>query len=82
MSLGSKVFIRKGVGPNLYKWSPQPTNFQKTNKEGGRREYRPYFCNATPNSQGEDWINTYCYNIVLVNSQQTRVAYVACDYVE
>ena len=79
MGLGKKVFIRKGVGPNLYKWSPIPNNFERKPAVGNRRAY---FCDARPNTQGQDWISTYSYNIVLVNSEQHRVAYVACDYVE
>jgi hypothetical protein len=79
MGLGKKVFIRKGVGPNLYKWSPIPNNFERKPVVNTRRAY---FCDARPNTQGQDWITTYSYNIVLVNSAQQRVAYVACDYVE
>ncbi len=79
MGLGKKVFIRKGVGPNLYKWSPTPNNFDRKPVVNNKRSY---FCDARPNSQGQDWITTYSYNIVLVNSKQERVAYVACDYVE
>jgi len=79
MGLCKKVFIRKGVGPDLYKWCPQPNNFERKPAVGNRR---PYFCDARPNTQGQDWITTYSYNIVLVNNAQQRVAYVACDYVE
>jgi hypothetical protein len=79
MSLGKKVFVRKGAGPNLYKWSPLPNNFDRKPAVGNKRAY---FCDARPNTQGQDWITTYSYNIVLVNSKQERVAYVACDYVE
>jgi hypothetical protein len=78
MSLGSKVFVRKGAGPNLYKWSPLTVNYDKKTEVKVKRNY---FCDARPNTQGQDWITTYSYNIVLVNSAQVRVAYVACDYV-
>lgn len=73
-----KVYIRKSSGFDLYKWCPQPNDFGK--KENIER--RPYFCDARPNSQGQDWKTTYCYNIVLINNVQKRMAYVACDYVQ
>ena len=82
MALGGKVFTAKGYGVNLYKWSPQSSD-----KKGGARIskagkfQKPYFCNALPGSQGEDWITTYTYNIVILNGLQQRIAYVACDYV-
>jgi hypothetical protein len=79
MGLGKKVFVRKGAGPNLYKWSPIPNNFERKPAVNSRRNY---FCDARPNTQGQDWISTYSYNVVLVNNEQQRVAYVACDYVE
>lgn len=79
MSLGNRVFIRKTSGFNLYKWSPQPNNFNKKPLEVDNK--RPYFCDARPNTQGQDCITTYSYNINLINGKQERTAYVACDYV-
>lgn len=74
-----KVFVLKTYGASLYKWSPLPTNYKKTktmNKE------RPFFCNAIPGSQGQDWNTTYVYNIDILKFKQQRLAYVECDYVE
>ena len=78
MGLGKKVFIQKSYGNQLYKWSPQPVNYDNKGQAAGK----PFFCNATPGSQGEDWITTYVYDFIVVNSQQKRSAYVECDYVE
>lgn len=77
MGVENRVFVRKSSGTNLYKWSPSPNNVHKktpTNK-------RPYFCSAVPNTQGEDWITTYSYDLMVVNFEQHRIAYVQCDYV-
>jgi hypothetical protein len=83
MGISKKVFVQKTYSAQLYKWSPD-TTIVKKNKDNnnGKSNGKPYYCTATPNSQGEDWITTYCYNIVVLNGQQQRIAYVACDYVE
>jgi hypothetical protein len=74
-----KTYVRKPYGNNqLYKWSPQPTD-KKINKSTGNPKY---FCNAKPNSQGEDWITTYSYEIIVEGGTQKRIAYVECDYVK
>ena len=73
-----QVFVLKTYGAELYKWSPIPNN--KNTK--GLESKKPYFCTAFPGSQGEDWITTYCYNVVVVDGKQKRLAYVECDYVE
>jgi hypothetical protein len=83
MALGKKrVFTRKNgfqKGGRLYKWSPIPTD-KKVNDSTGQRKY---YCDATPGSQGEDWIVTYMYTITVDSKGiQHRVAYVACDYVQ
>ena len=72
-----KVFTLKTYGAKLYKWSPIPFEYKRIPSRK-----RPYFCNATPYSQGQDWISSYSFNIVVVNYKQERSAYVACDYVE
>ncbi len=77
MSLGKQVFTIKTYGANLYKWSPLPSDRPKV-----KGNQRPFYCTAIAGSQGEDWITTYCYNFEVINSQQVRLAYVACDYVE
>ncbi len=60
----------------IYSWSPDAFE-----KKGGHSGGVKYFCSATPNSNGEDWITSYCYNLLVVNSNQEKLAYVACDYV-
>lgn len=78
MSLGKKVFTQKTYGAQLYKWSPPSNDIAKSNNNSKK----PYFCNATPFSQGQDWITTYAYDLIVVNSQQEKIAYVECGYVE
>jgi len=76
-----KVFTRKNgsqKGGGLYKWSPIPED-KKVRAGNGRATY---YCDATPRSQGEDWIVTYMYSITVINGVQHRIAYVACDYVQ
>jgi hypothetical protein len=78
MAIEKKVFTAKTYGAQLYKWSPIPSD-----KKVNRRNEKPFYCNALPNSQGQDWITTYVYNInVTPEGEQQRLAYVACDYVE
>ena len=78
MAIQKKVFTAKTYGAQLYKWSPIPSD-----KKVSRGTEKPSFCNASPNSQGQDWITTYVYNIsVAPQGEQQRLAYVACDYVE
>lgn len=78
MAIEKKVFTKKTYGAQLYKWSPIPTN-----KQVNKPTQKPFFCSAKPNSQGQDWITTYVYDVVInSNNQQERSAYVACDYVE
>lgn len=81
MSVGTPTFTKKTYGAQLYKWSPLPYDKNTKNKRNEGNQ-RPFYCTAVPNSQGQDWITTYCYNLVVVNSQQEHLAYVACDYVE
>ena len=78
MATQKKVFTAKTYGAQLYKWSPIPTN-----KTVNKPAVTPFFCSATPNSQGQDWISTYTYIFsVTPKGEQERLAYVACDYVE
>lgn len=67
----------KPVGNTLFFWYPQPNDLTK--KTSGSDAL---FCNATPNSQGEDWFTKYVYEIASVNQVQKRLAYVECDYVQ
>ena len=75
--MAKKTFFLKTTTQPAYKWSPLPNDFSKKTKVG-----KPYYCSAAVGSQGEDWISTYCYNITVINGVQSRLAYVACDYVE
>jgi len=77
MSIGKKVFTLKTTGSQLYKWSPLPFN-----KNASLRDQKPFYCDATAGSQGQDWITTYSFNITVVDGVQGHSAYVACDYVE
>lgn len=72
-----KVFTLKTFDAKLYKWSPIPFEYKRLAKTK-----RPFFCNATPFSQGQDWISTYSFDVIVVDYKQERSAYVACDYVE
>lgn len=81
MGLGKKVFIRKSGanGASLYKWSPIDDN-KKATKVDARLKSN-YFCSTPLGTQGNDFIVTYTYNIVIVGAELTRTAYVQCDYV-
>lgn len=72
-----RVFTEKTYGAQLYKWSPS-TSDKKVVKTS-----KPFYCNASSGSQGQDWVSTYSYNIVVTaNGEQQKLAYVECDYVE
>lgn len=75
---GDKIFTLKTYGAQLYKWSPIPADTKRSQNNGNK----PFYCNATTGSQGEDWIVGYVYDLVVVNGQQHRYAYVECDYVK
>lgn len=77
MAINKKVFASKPLGGYVYTWSPIPTN--KAQLDKGKK---PYYCNAIPGSQGQDWVTTYSYDLVIENSIQQRIAYVECDYVK
>jgi len=76
-----QFFVRKSYTAPLYKW--KPSEFEKNiNPLVGSVNNKPFFCNALPNSQGEDWVVTYTYEInVTPEAIQQRLAYVECDYV-
>lgn len=77
MAYGKPVFTQKTYGAQLYKWSPE-SNDKKIVKN-----VKPYYCSATPNSQGQDWMSTYSYNLFVTPAgEQQKLAYVECDYVE
>lgn len=78
MSVGKKTFTLKTYGAKLYEWSPVPVYKSNT----GKNNQRPFYCTATAGSQGQDWITTYSYDIVVIDGRVEHSAYVACDYVE
>lgn len=82
MGLGKKVFVRKSGanGANLYKWSPD-TSEKKAKKDLGDANGE-YFCTTPIGSQGNDFITTYTYNVVVLSGIAYRHAYVQCDYVK
>jgi hypothetical protein len=80
---GRKIFIRKP----LYLWTPfddQKKNINKINyKNNSTKNNFIEFCDAKPNTNGEDWFTTYVYDIFVdQKSIQHKYAYVECDYVK
>ena len=80
MAINRKEFTRKPNASSgfLYRWKPETDIIKKTksviiNEVG---------CDATPSSQGIDNNVTYVYELVNNNGVLSRIAYVACDYVE
>lgn len=83
MGLGKKQFNRKQgfqKGGKLYKWSPGAQD--KKAVKNSKSATSNYFCTTPNGSQGNDFISTYTYVIVVVNGQAQRTAYVQCDYVK
>mgnify|MGYP003624790370 CR=1 FL=1 len=80
MGLGKKVFVRKSGanGADLYKWSPDEFTKKSVSSGVGKN----YFCSTPIGSQGNDYIYTYSYIIVVVGSDLIRSAYFQCDYVK
>lgn len=78
-----RTFVYKTYTPNLYKWSPPCERFTPNEDKYTTKRVAPYFCNATPGSQGQDWITTYVYTLFVTPiGEQQKLAYVECDYVE
>lgn len=83
--MSKKIFTRKQYGAAVYKWSPDTTIVKKCDKCNNTEiseKMIKKFCNAIRFTQGEDWVNTYCYDLVFVEGKYHRLAYVECDYVE
>ena len=75
MGLGRKVFVRNNQGKNtvkLYKWSP---GGQEAKVKKGKSSAK-YFCVSPNGSQGNDFISTYSYVIVVLNGVAERHPYV------
>lgn len=75
--MAKQRFTLKTYTPKIYQWSPTISNVEKNKNT----TTKPFFCDAKPNTQGQDWITTYVYNLVVVNNKQEHSAYVECDYV-
>jgi len=82
MSLKNRrIFVRKTGGQrtsNLYKWTPfgRSTNKDKVDQE------EIFFCKTPLGSQGNDYISSYSYTVVVIKGRPVRKAYVQCDYVK
>lgn len=73
----------KQYDPTLYTWSPIPDIFQKEQNKNVNLVPPPKtFCDAVPGSQGDDWITTYVYDVIVSPDGIHRSAYVSCDYVQ
>jgi hypothetical protein len=70
----------KQYTPDLYRWTP-PCNQKKVKISGNAARMPIYGCTAIAGTQGQDWVTTYTYDILIVDYQQERSAYMACDYV-
>ena len=79
MGVNRKEFTRKPHGGGfLYRWKPETEITKK-----GKKVIPPKVgCEATPSSQGIDNDVTYVYETVNNKGVLSRIAYVACDYVE
>ena len=75
---GRPVFTRRPHSGFLYRWSPETD----INKHKNAKEQAELSCTATPSSQGSDDFVTYTYEVINTNGVLSRLAYVACDYVE
>lgn len=75
-----RVFVVKQYTPDLYRWSP-PCNQKKVKISGNAARMPLYGCTAIAGTQGQDWVTTYTYDLLIVDYQQQRSAYMACDYV-
>lgn len=71
-------FTLKTYSSELYTWAPETS----TKKNSLNTQVTKSFCTAIANSQGEDWVVTYIFDLgVAANGTLEHLAYVACDYV-
>lgn len=76
----NRVFVMKQYTSDLFRWVP-PCNQKKIKISGNASRQALYGCTAFAGTNGQDWNTTYVYNVVVLDYQQQRIAYVACDYV-
>lgn len=78
-----RKFVLKSYTNYLYIWSPIPNDFSRRDANALKNKNKqPYYCEALPGTQGQDWITTYVYELVNTNYTQKHIAYVECDYVQ
>ncbi len=75
------VYVNKQYTPDLYTWTP-PCFEKKKKISSNTRQNGGNGCTAIAGTQGQDWVTTYVYDILIIDYQQQRLAYMACDYVE
>ena len=79
MGTQRKEFSRKPHGGKfIYTWKPETEITKKQRQESVKIEG----CTTTAGSQGVDNDVTYVYEKINTNGVISRIAYVACDYVE
>jgi hypothetical protein len=77
-----KVFVRKNgsqKGGGLYKWSPDTSVVKNKKKDNFNNQF---FCLTPLGGQGNDFVSTYSYVIVIESGKAIKTAYVQCDYVK
>ena len=75
-----KEFLRKPTGGQfIYGWTPETEITKKRKQE---TKVKLVGCDAIAGSQGIDNDVTFVYDTINTNSVLSRIAYVACDYVE
>lgn len=76
----NKEFARKPTGGRfIYGWKPDT---EITKKRKDKVTVKLEGCDAKAGSQGTDNVVTFVYDSINTNGVLSRIAYVACDYVE
>lgn len=79
---GCCCFSMKTYDNYLYTWCPDKSIIKNNNANRFvNNKKNNKVCTATPNSNGEDWNNTYVYLNTVNGIEVKRLAYMACDYV-
>lgn len=76
--LNRRRFARKPYSKFLYTWTP----FEDNGKAKKKTNQPNLFCNAKPNTNGEDFVTTYVYDQENINGVIHKYGYVECDYVQ